>query len=309
MTTLLDDAPPSDLPPAPQSPRRGVLALLGVVGLVVALLMSGLLGDGGQTSSESPALGSTAVEQGAEPAIGDVAPGRPVAPEAAPSLGRVVKTGSISLLASDGGTSALLDAVQRAAAEAGGQVFSSSTQESAERPSGTVVVRVPAARFEALVLRVRGLATVSSASSTGRDVTAETADLTAQVRSLQAARERFLAILGRADTVAEVLSVQQQVDDVTGRIDSLEAQARVLRDSSAFSTLTVDVAEEGDPSFIAPVDRTGLGAALRDARDGFARGAEALVRLSGPALLLLLCLGTVLGLGRLGRRLWRGRTV
>ena len=63
--------------------------------------------------------------------------------------------------------SALLDAVQRTAVQQGGQVFSSSTQESGDRPSGTVVVRVPAERFEALLLAVRGLAEVRGASSTG----------------------------------------------------------------------------------------------------------------------------------------------
>lgn len=295
VTTLLD-APPDDrtLPRTPS--RRPVVA--GVVAvLVLALLGAAALSRGGGTPSGSSASQSV---EGAEPgrASESAVPGQDAA-----SLGRVVRSGSVSLVAPDGGTSALLDAVQRAAVEAGGQVFSTSTRESAERPNGTVVVRVPAARFEALVLAVRGLGTVRSASSTGQDVTAETADLEAQVRSLRAARERFLAILGRADTVAEVLSVQQQVDDVTARIDSATAQARVLRDSSDFSTLTVDVAQEGDPYLDDRPDDRGLGDALRDAHDGFVRGLEALVRLSGPALLLALCLGAVLGLARLVQRL------
>lgn len=304
MTTLLD-VPPLSTDPSP--PRRGpygraplVVAVLAV--LVLLLVGAALLTPGG-TSSE-PAVGSGTAGL-AEPAVGALAPDVAAPEEAAPRssdpLGRVVRTGTVSLVARDGGVSALLDAVQRAAAEAGGQVFSSTTQESAERPSGTVVVRVPVNRFEALVLAVRGLAEVSSASSSGRDVTAETADLEAQVRSLTAARERFLTILGRADTVAEVLSVQQQVDDVTGRIDSLTAQARVLRDSSDFSTLTVDVAEEGAVLEPTPVDG-GLGDALHDARDGFVAGLAALVRLSGPALLLALCLGAVLGLAHVVQR-------
>lgn len=298
VTTLLD-APPDDRLPSPPAPSRRPVVLGVVAVLVLVLLGAAALSRGGGTPSGSyvqPAAGL------AEPEPGQ-APDPAVPGKGAESLGRVVRSGSVSLVAPDGGTSALLDAVQRAAVDAGGQVFSTSTQESAERPSGTVVVRVPAARFEALVLAVRGLATVVSASSTGRDVTAETADLEAQVRSLQAARERFLAILGRAGTVAEVLSVQQQVDDVTARIDSATAQARVLRDSSDFSTLTVDVAQEGDPYLDDRADRGGLGAALRDARDGFVRGLAALVRLSGPALLLALCLGAVLGLARLVQRL------
>ena len=293
MTTLLD-APPDARPLKPAPSRRPLVA--GVAGvLVLALLGAALLARGGGTwtgSSAAPAVGR------AETGGVELAPG-----DGAAALGRVVRSGSISLVAPDGGTGALLDAEQRAALDAGGQVFSTTTQEQAERPSGTVVVRVPAARFETLVLAVRGLGGVRSASSTGQDVTAETADLEAQLRTLRAARERFLAILGRADTVAEVLSVQQRVDDVTARIDSATAQARLLRDSSDFSTLTVDVAQEGDPYLDGRADRDGLGAALRDARDGFARGLELLVLLSGPALLLALCLGAVVGLARLVQRL------
>ena len=302
MTTLLD-APP-DRPPAAPRPGCRPLLLAGAAGLAVVLLLAALL-QSQRSSTDSAASTADSAAGSAEPAVGAAPPDSVVGKdEAAPgSLGRVVKTGSIALVARDGGGSALLDAVQRAAAEAGGQVFSSSTQESAERPSGTVVVRVPADRFEVLVLAVRGLAEVASASSSGRDVTTETADLDAQVRSLTAARERFLTILGRADTVAEVLSVQQQVDSVTGRLDSLTAQARVLAEAADFSTLTVDVAEEGDA--FRPADEPGLGAALRDARDGFVDGVEVLVRLSGPALLLALCLAGLLGAVRLGQRLRR----
>ncbi len=62
---------------------------------------------------------------------------------------------------------------------------------------------VPADRYEALLLRVRGLVPVRSASSTGRDVTAQSRDLDARIRTLTAARDRFIALLARADTVSE----------------------------------------------------------------------------------------------------------
>ena len=69
---------------------------------------------------------------------------------------------------------------------------------------------------------------VLSASSEGKDVTAEYADTQAQIQSLKAARARYLAILAKADTISETLSVQQRVDEVQGQIDRLEGQRRVL---------------------------------------------------------------------------------
>lgn len=293
MTTLLD--PPVARTPA-RPPRRPPLALaLGALVLLAVLLVAVAVRLPGLRQDTDPAASAGATSSEAAPAPDAVA----VAPEggAAP-LGRVVRTGSVSLVADDGRTTQVLDAVQRAAAAAGAQVFGSRTQESGDAPSGSLVLRVRSEGFDDLVLRVRALAPVRSATATGEDVTAEVADLEAQVRSLRAARERFLAILGRADTVSEVLSVQQQVDDVTGRLDQVEAQARVLRDSSDFSTLTVDVAEDGDVA----VQTGGLGAALADARDGFLTGVEVLVRVSGPLLLLGLCLLAGLGVARVARR-------
>ena len=56
-------------------------------------------------------------------------------------------------------------------------------------------------------------------------------------------------------------------------------------------------------------ERSGMSQAFHDAWDGFVTGVEAIIRHSGRALLLLICFGIVLLVGRGGWRVARRRLV
>lgn len=237
--------------------------------------------------------------------------GRAPAAAPAPDGARVVKTGSIALLVADKKVTPTLTAVQALAKAAGGIVSTAKTEESGPTPSGAVTLRVPVASFEDVVAKVRGLdAEVRSATTSGQDVTAQYSDLQVQIKTLTAARDRFLLILSKATTVGDILSVQQRVDDTTGKIDRLEGQRRVLAAQSDMATLDVSVTQRDDPA-VAPQQRSdnGLAVAFRDAWHGFTHGVEALVAISGQVLLLVICLGLALVALRLGWRLTRRRLV
>lgn len=239
-----------------------------------------------------------------------VAPAAAAAPTA--DGARVVKKGAIALIVEDDAVTPTLTRVQGFAKAAGGVVATASTQESGPTPSGSVVLRVPVEAFEQVVAQVRGLgADVRSATTSGQDVTAQYADLEAQLRTLTAARERFLTILERAGSIGDVLSVQQRVDDVTGQIDRLQGQRQVLAAQSDDATLEVTVTEKDDPVVARDVDEpdTGLSKAFRDAGTGFTSGVEALVRLSGRGLLLLVLAAAAYAVLRLGWRASRRRLV
>lgn len=251
----------------------------------------------------------TAAAPVAPPAPGSAAPAPVQAP--APDGARVVKTGTLTLIVEDGRVTPTLTAVQELATVAGGVVASAETQESGTTPSGTVTLRVPVAAFEEVVAAVRSLdAEVRTATTSGRDVTAEYVDIEAQLRTLRAARERFLEILAETRQIGDILAVQQRVDEVTGQIDRLEGQRAVLASQSEMSTLTVSVTETDNP--VVGVDEKsddGLSKAFRDAWDGFTSGVEAIIAASGRALLLLLCLAVALVVLRLGWKVGRRRLV
>ena len=74
------------------------------------------------------------------------------------------------------------------AAQAQGYVASTKTTESGDLPSGTVVLRVPADSYDSVLAQARKLGTVDSQTSSGTDVTAQSADLQAKMTSLKKVR-------------------------------------------------------------------------------------------------------------------------
>jgi hypothetical protein len=278
--------------------------------------------DTGSSSSGSTGGGAALTGGGAAAAgpTGRRAQTVPQAPAVAPQVNapptdtgdaRVVKTGSIALVVKDKRVSPTLTAVGKAASLEGGYIASSSSEEFGDTPSGEVTIRVPVDRYEKLVDRIRGLdAQVRTATSSGKDVTAQFTDLESQLRTLNATRDRFLVILGQTKTISEILTVQQRVDNVSGQIDRIEGQKKLLASQSDLSTLTVSVSESGDPVVKATnKPRSGIAQAFADARDGFVNGVEAIIRHSGGFVLFLLCAAVVLLLGRLSWRVARRRLV
>lgn len=251
------------------------------------------------SAAAAPPAGATGSKVAAPPAAAPV-----------PDGARVVKTGAIALIVEDDEVTPTLTQVQGFATAVGGVVASAKTQESGPTPSGSVTLRVPVDSFEEVVEQVRGMdAEVRSATTSGQDVTAQYADIEAQLRTLKAARERFLEILSEARTIGDVLAVQQRVDDVTGRIDRLEGQRRVLAAQSDSATLEVTVTEAGDPVVQASQPDDGLSKAFSDAWTGFTTGVEALIRLSGRGILLVLVAVAAYVVVRLGWRASRRRLV
>jgi hypothetical protein len=226
---------------------------------------------------------------------------------------KIVKTGSIALIVGDGKVSAVVVKVHGIAAGAGGYVSTEKSQEYGDDPTSTVTIRVPVDKFEGVVQAVRdqvnnGVGKVDSASTSGQDVTAAYADVSAQIQSLTAARNRFLVILERANTIGETLSVQQRVDSVQQQIDSLRGRLRVLSDQTSMGTLTVTVSEKAKAEKKAHV-QSGLSKSWDNATHGFTSGVEALISKSGRGLLVLIIAAVGLVVLRTGWRLARRRLV
>jgi hypothetical protein len=316
------EAPVQDARPAVWRRRTPQVGAAAAVVFVAAALVLGS-GPGGGSPSElaksSPRAPSTAFDR-QQSAPESLTPGTATsgvmavggtALQAATSgdAARVVKTGSMSLVVDNGKVSTTVARLQTIVAGLRGYVSDSTSEESGDHPTASLTVRVPVASFETLINQVRGLRVkVVSSQTSGQDVTATYADNNAQIQSLEAARNRYLAILSGAKTIGETLTVQQRVDDVQGQIDRLKGQQRVLADQSDLGTVTFSVAERAD-QVLTTSPRSGWSKAWHDATHGFTSGVQAIVAGSGRALLVLLVGAVLLVMARGGWRLARRRLV
>lgn len=104
----------------------------------------------------------------------------------------------------------------------------------------TVVVRVPAARFNQAMAEIRavGLRVVQE-KTTGQDVTEEFMDLEARIKNQKALEGQFIEIMKRAGTVEDALNVQRELAEVRTEIEKLEGRRRFLENQSSLSTINV----------------------------------------------------------------------
>lgn len=217
---------------------------------------------------------------------------------------RVVQTGTVALTVAPGAVPATVARLEGAATGLGGFLAGSTSTETGAAPGGTVTLRVPSDRFPALLTTVRGLGTVATQTTVGRDVTADYADLGSRLTALKATRSTYLSILTTARTVQETLSVQQRLDDVQQQIEQLQGQQKVLADQSDLATLTVTVAQRQAAAVLPPApprERGPWSQALHDAGHTLVATAQGLVAASGGLLLALVALGLCV----LGARSWQ----
>jgi Domain of unknown function (DUF4349) len=116
------------------------------------------------------------------------------------------------------------------------------TNEDRTKPETTVtlVVRVPAAKFNQAVtdIRAAGLRVVQE-KLTGQDVTEEFMDLEARVKNQKALEAQFIEIMKRAGTVEDALNVQRELANVRTEIEKLEGRRRFLENQASLSTINV----------------------------------------------------------------------
>lgn len=259
-----------------------------------------------------PPLAADAGRNDSATASGGVASGAPTDPATADAdksaatagsgtdSAMVVKTGSLTLEVRRGAYDKTLDLMTTKAIGLGGYVAQSSTTRNDDRPSGALVLRVPAAQFDGFLADVRKLGDVVSEDTQGTDVSGQHADLEARLTALRATRDKLGTVLAQAKTVEEILTVQDRITGVQTQIEQLEGQVSTIEDQVAMASLTVSLGEPGaaQVELSHPDDRT-LGGSFAEARHRFGDGIEGLIEWSGSAAVVLLVGALLLGLGRL----------
>lgn len=117
---------------------------------------------------------------------------------------------------------------------------SSSDSKAATRDVVTMIVRVPAARFNETLEEIRKTASrVLVETVKGEDVTEEFIDIEARLKTKKALEQQFLEIMKQAKSVEDALNVQTELADVRGEIEKIEGRRRFLENQSSLSTVKI----------------------------------------------------------------------
>lgn len=251
---------------------------------IFLLLLLHLLGCHEQGSAPVP--GSDAASTEVEPSGGAQKAGR------SSSLPRLPTTSKERLLVRD----AMLQlevpsypeaarALMKLASHSGGFVLRSEDQTDSLRGllSGTVVLRVPADKFDEVLDHVRSMASVvESQRISTRDVTEEFMDLDARLGAKKRMERRLLAILERTATVEEVIEVEKALAAAREDLEGMEGRRRFLADQVALCTFTIQLHEPYPSLAVAG------GGVLRTLGEAFRIGADTFVQVLAWLIVFLL---------------------
>lgn len=233
----------------------GLFALIGIVGSLLFLLQSFYSLQSFRLSTDKGRPASIAQQGLGRQAVIPRQDLEYLPPEQAPIGPQeqkdrlVVKTGFVNLVVKD--VFSVSQQITKLTDEVGGFVVESNISKLEDEPKGRVVIRIPVARLDDVVTKIRSFSVkVTSEQITGEDVTSEYVDLKSQLRNLEATEAQFLKILERAINVTEILSVQRELTQIRGQIETTKGRIEYLEKSAVLSKLTINLAldEESLPA-------------------------------------------------------------
>lgn len=220
-------------------------------------------------------------------------------PASAGDLSKIVRTGRMRVEVADGTFRDARDEAVTIAESAGGFVLDSRVQGR----SGSFTLRVPAARFDAVMTRLGRLGEVQLEEQNGEDVTAEYVDLEARTRILSARRDVIQRLMEQATTLNQTLMIQNRFDEVQLQLERITGQLRFLDAQVDESTIRLDLVERTAPQQrVEQVDNPSLLEAWKRGIQGFLNVLAVAIIGLGYLLPLLVAIGVWFGAREVMRR-------
>ena len=180
-----------------------------------------------------------------------------------------------------------------------GDVLSSQTEQiGTEEARGTLQVRVPKAKLDALIEDLRGLGVLALQRTSGNDISAKFASVEERIKERKDDEKEASDQLNQARTSAAAIELREELERVRDDIDELEEERQKYRDQVDYSNINVTLIETPGAS-----NRGMLGDALATA------GTVLLVGLAGVLIVVAIAIPVALLLGGvlLGTRFIRRR--
>jgi hypothetical protein len=156
----------------------------------------------------------------------------------------VIKTASLDLRVAHGKFGDAMNAATDVALHFGGYV-SRSTSFGTKVHDGTIVMRVPAGRFDPARVAVERLGRATNEVVSGRDVTRQVVNLGARLGNLESQQRALRALMRRAVSVSDTIRVQGVLQGVELQIEEIQGELNYLHDRTSMSTISIAVHEAG----------------------------------------------------------------
>jgi hypothetical protein len=163
--------------------------------------------------------------------------------------------------------------------------------------SGTLTIRVPAARLQEARAEIRKLGLrVESEKVDAQDVTRQYVDQDARIRNLRAEEAQLLAILKQAATVKDMMAVSERLSEIRGQIEQQQAEFNALSRQIETVAIAISLRTESEAQVFGLNWRPGyqLKLALHDGLESIATYATAMTTILFYLPAVLLWAGTIL---------------
>ena len=130
--------------------------------------------------------------------------------------------------------------IKKAVKEFNAYIASENEYSYNDRIEHQLVLRVPAENFDILLTKISGsVEKLESKNIELKDVTEQYIDLETRIKTKKELETRYTALLKKAKTVKEILAIEEQIGKLREEIESVEGRLKLLKDRTAFSTLTI----------------------------------------------------------------------
>lgn len=214
-----------------------------------------------ESSEDSTGSQAGLYAKAARSAVSDenTAPQAPASVEKLKSDGRkLIKTGSISFECRD--LAQTRAHIVNTVNSLDGYIVKDDSSRYADHVSHSLVIRVPADRFDRLVDEITaGVKKLDGKHIEVQDVTEEFIDIKTRLEIRKETEARYRELLKQARNVKEILAIEEQIGKQREQIESAEGRLKYLTDRIAFSTLTVRFYEKRrQPVGFGPKFREGI---------------------------------------------------